>query len=59
MEGAYKGIVQLEEAYKDHQVLLPDHVSANQKLKHIIKGIILIPLEAQGINNLKETRSRV
>jgi len=30
-------ILQLEGTFKDHQVQLPEHFKANQKLKHIIK----------------------
>jgi len=48
-------IVQLNGTYKDHPVHLSDHFRADQKLKHVIKGIVLIPLkhsQAWGINHL-------
>jgi len=38
-------IVELEGIYKDHQLQQPDHFGANEKLEHIIKGIIQTPLE--------------
>lgn len=38
-------MVQLEGPYKDHQVQLPDHVKANQKLKPVIEAIVKVPLQ--------------
>jgi len=38
--------LQLERTYnKDHLVQLPDHFSADQKVQHIIKGIVKMPLK--------------
>lgn len=34
-----------KETYKYHLVQLPEHLRANQKLKHIIRGIIQTHLE--------------
>ena len=39
------GIVHLEGTFKDHLVQLLDHFRANQKLMHIRKEIIQMPLE--------------
>jgi len=36
---------QLEETYDDHLVQLPDHFRADQKLKHVIKGVVQMPLK--------------
>lgn len=38
-------IVHLEETYTDHQVQMPDQFRANQKLNHMTKCIIQMPLE--------------
>lgn len=38
-------IVQLEGTYKDHLFQLPERIKANQKVRHIIKGINQMPLE--------------
>lgn len=46
---------QLEAAFNDHLVQLPELFKANQKLKHITGGNIQMPLEhqqSQGINQL-------
>lgn len=48
-------MLQLVEPPKNHQVQLLEHFRAKQKLKDIIKGIVLMPLDhcqAQGINQL-------
>jgi len=41
--------------YHDHLVQLPDHFRADQKLKHVMKGIVQIPLKHRqvwGIDHL-------
>lgn len=43
---------QLEVIYSDHKVQLSDYLGAITKLKYIIKGIIQIHRQAQGINHL-------
>lgn len=40
----WNGIVWLEGIFTDHQVWVPDHFKTNQKLKHVIEGILQIPL---------------
>ncbi|PKU36123.1 aryl hydrocarbon receptor nuclear translocator-like protein 2 isoform x1 [Limosa lapponica baueri] len=40
-----KRICQLEGTYNDHLVQVPDHFRAAQKLKHVVKGIIQMPLK--------------
>ena len=37
--------VELEGTYNDHRVQLPDHFRADQKLKHVIKGVVQMPLQ--------------
>lgn len=47
-------LLQLEGTYNDHPVQLSDHFGADQKLKHVIEGIVQMPLEhgqAWGINH--------
>ena len=36
---------QLKGTYNNHLVQLPDHFRADQKLKHIVKGIVQMPLK--------------
>ena len=36
--------------FKDHQVPLPDQFRADQKLKHVIKDIMQIPLDFENID---------
>jgi len=46
---------QLEGTYNNHLVQPPDHSRADQKLKHVIKGIVQMPLEhgqAWGIDHI-------
>ena len=46
---------QLEETYNDHQAQVPDHFRAGQKLKHVIKRVVQMPLkhwQAWGIDHL-------
>jgi len=38
-------ILQLEGTYYDHLVQLPDHFRADQKLKHVFKGVVQMPLK--------------
>jgi len=38
-EHEQNSIVQLEGAYKDHRIQLPDHFRANQKLEHMTEGM--------------------
>ena len=38
-------MVQLEGTYNNHLVQLPDHFRADLKSKHVVKGIIQIPLK--------------
>ena len=38
-------LFQLEGTYKDHQVQLPDHFRADQKLKYVVKGIVQMSLK--------------
>jgi len=45
----------LEEAYNDHLAQLPDQYRADHKLKHVVMGIVQMPLkhwEPRGINHL-------
>lgn len=51
--GCENRTVPLERTFNDHQVQVPDHFRANQKLKHISEGIVQKSLEhwqAWGIN---------
>ena len=43
-KGKGKGI-SLEGTYNNHLVQLPDHFRADQKIKHVIKGIVKMPLK--------------
>lgn len=53
----WNGIVWLEGIFTDHQVWVPDHFKTNQKLKHVIEGILQIPLghwQLWGISHLSK-----
>jgi len=38
-------VVLLEGTYNNHLVQLPDHFRADQKFKHVVKGIVQMPLK--------------
>ena len=48
-------VFQLEGTYNDHRVQLPDSLRADQKLKHVVKGIVQMSLkqsQVRGIDHL-------